>query len=251
MYPHGIKPTEKQVNDAIKWTKRAYKGLPQTTCGHRACCCKAGCPNMYYAEYLNIRAQYLDSMGHEQRLELLMACIRYYLMGQYEDGPDGRVPVQKPCVHLGDDNMCTVYEARPLKCRTYGLVPPDMHRRIVGEVSEESGLPKHEIPLCIQCPFVKIKPEFREKFPDGCVPEDMIAKIESHLRGIDRELGIPAKIQEEGYGFLTFHDWHLMSVLGDGWMARLSPLREEKDKEWKEAFVGDLKEAFRAAYPSL
>jgi len=180
-----------------------------------------------------------------------MKCVRYYLLGQHEEVDGKKVPISKPCVHLADDNMCTVYEARPLKCRTYGLVPAGMHRRVVEEVSKESGVSKSEIPLCIQCPFVKVKPEFEEKFPDGVVPEEMIAKIESHLRGVDRELGIPAKMQKEGYGFLTFHDWHIMSVLGEGWMAQMTPIREEKSKAWKEAFLGDLKEAFRVAYPSL
>ena len=240
-HPFGIRPTDAEVIRATKKAASYYAELPETTCGHRACCCKAGCPNMYYSEYLNIRDAYVDKMSKDERFELLMGCIWYYLFNQYEDGQ----PVAKPCLHLSKDNMCQVYSARPLKCRTYGLVPADMHREIVEAVAKENKMDPGEIPLCIQCPFVKVKPEYAEKFPDNRIPEETIRRIEAALSKTDRDIGISKKIQEEGYGFLTFHDWHLMCELGETWMSNLTPLRQKLSKVAKEQFFQDLKKAFK------
>lgn len=248
MYAYGINPTNKQVRNSIKSAKKVYDALPETTCDHRACCCNAGCPNMYYSEYLDIKVNYVDKMGKEERLQLLLDCIWYYLLEQHEEVDGKMVAVKKPCLHLDDEKgWCKVYDARPLKCRTYGLVPPDMHRKVVDQVAEESGVEKGDVPLCIQCPFVKIKPEYKDRFPDGVVPEETIRWAEEALMAADRDLGISKEIQKQGYGFLTWHDWHIMSEIGEGWMATLTVFRKEKDREWKEKFLEDMKMAFEAS----
>lgn len=245
-HPFGINPSDEDVVRVAREALASYSSLPETTCSHRACCCKAGCPNMYYSEYLSIRCNFIDDMGQDERLGLLLGCIRYYLFDQYEKDENGqKVPFPKPCLHLSDDNKCKVYGARPLKCRTYGLVPPSMHRRIVAQVASENKMDPADVPLCIQCPFVKVKDEYKTDFPDGYVGEDLIAEAEMALSQADRSLGISRKIQDEGFGFLTFHDWHIMSELGEGWMADLTPLRQKLTKDEKEKFVEDLKTAFK------
>ena len=49
--------------------------------------------------------------------------IRWYLLHEYasiftEDG-DWYLLVQTKCKHLGDDNLCGIYETRPQICRDY------------------------------------------------------------------------------------------------------------------------------------
>lgn len=242
MNPFGIGPSEDKVASAISEARACHEELPETTCKQRACCCKAGCPNMYYSEYLNMRTN-LDAMAPDESVDLLVKCVRQYLVGQTVE-KDGKKSInQKPCVFLGRDNNCQVYAVRPMKCRTYGLVPARLHDEAVDQVSKEMGVPKNEVPLCVQCPFVKVKPEHSHKFPDGKIPEDMIRGIEQRLRNADNSLGITKGIQNMGHSYLTFHDWHLMSELGEEWMATLTPIRQTKSEEWKDKFVQDLREA--------
>ena len=241
--PFGSEMDQDKVDLAIGVVEDNYSGLPETTCHHRACCCKAGCPNMYFSEYMNMRIKYLNDMQKTDRLDLLMKCIEYYLIPQFSEVGGKRVPNPKPCVHLGKDNMCKVYDARPLKCRTYGLVPDDMHNRILDTVSKESGVPKADVPLCIQCPFVQVKKEYEDDFPDGKIPEKMIADIESKIMKADIDAGIPKEIQSQGYGFLTFHDWHVICELGESWLPTLTGIRQDKDSQWKKKFLSDLRSA--------
>lgn len=201
---------------------------------------------MFYCEYLRLRTVSIDTMEKQDRFDLLLGCIRYYLMNQVECVDGKNRLVNKPCLLL-KDSLCSAYEARPLKCRTYGIVPPKMHRRIVDEVSKETKISKRSLPLSIQCPFVSIKPEFRQEF-GYWLQEPFIAKLEASLAASDRSFGISEKIQKEGYGFLSFHDWHLMSELGEVWMSNLTPLRKKMTRDEKEKFLADLKEAFRASF---
>lgn len=238
---YGMDPTPDQVAKAVERVEKSYEGLPETTCAHRACCCESGCPNMYYAEFLNIYTGHVVALPAELRLDLTVECIRRYLTKQ---GPG----VKKPCVFLGKDKMCAVYPYRPLKCRLYGLIPDRLYDWIVDEVSKDTGVQKEEIPLCHQCPFVKVKPEFAAAFPDGKVPEKMIQALEGKLRHNDIVMGMPPEKQKAGMGFLTYHDWHIMLELGEGMMEVLTPLRLNLAEEKKEQFISALKEQLRQKY---
>lgn len=240
-HPFGITPTEDQVAISIEAARVAYEELPETTCDHRACCCKAGCPNMYYSEFLSIYHGTVAKLEPKARLELAVECVRRYLQKQDITNP-------KPCVFLGDDNKCKTYAYRPLKCRLYGLIPDSVYDWVVNQVSKDHGVPKADIPLCVQCPLVKIKPEYAEAFSSGKIPEAMIRDIETKLRSFDQDLGIPKELQVSEFSFLTYHDWHIMFELGASWMATLTPMRLQLTDEKKEQFVASLKEALAPLY---
>jgi len=142
------------------------------------------------------------------------------------------------------DNKCSIYKHRHLKCRTYGLIPKELYRKIVTRVAFELNKPADDVPLCVQCDKVKIKDEYKDRFPDGHIPEDMIRDLESRFREIDLRLGMPKEIQKEGYGFLTYHDWHLIQEMGEGWMESMTELRVNLSIEKKEQFLNALKEQF-------
>lgn len=234
-YPYKMVLSDKAIGAAIASVDAVYDPLPQTTCDHRALCCKAGCPNMYFAEFLSIRRKYVDKMDKLSRMELTLNCIRQYLQPQDVAKP-------KPCVFLGDKNMCGVYEARPLKCRLYGLWPKDAYDQRVDAVAKDMSVPKESISLCMQCDRVKIKPEYKDKFPNGVVPIEMIKNMEMFLRANDLQLGVPQKIQDEGYGYLTYHDWHIMFELGETYMSDLTMIRSKFNDAEKEQLIVMLKE---------
>lgn len=237
IYPFGTRPKPKDLLAAINSTKAIQEEVPPTECKHRGCCCRAGCPNMYLTEYMAMREEHIDKLPKEDRLELLIGCIRYYLTRQYEENEGGKRVAQKPCLLLDENNDCTAYAARPLKCRLYGLIPTKMYRRVVEEVSKESGIRKSEIPLCVQCPYVEAGKGSTE------ITEDFIAGLEERIRKNDNSIGVSKAMHQLGYAFLTLHDWHIMCELGEDWMSKLSPIREQKSKEWKESFLQDLRKA--------
>jgi Fe-S-cluster containining protein len=198
---------------------------------------------MYYVEYMGLREGLLDRMPDSWRAEFIIQCVNYYLLKQFDGDGNNRIPTEKPCLLLDGDKKCMAYKDRPLKCRTYGLVPADMHRLIVESVSKDTKIEKKNLPLCVQCPFVKIVEEDRKSYPDDVVPAEKIAKMESEIRAKDQHLGISKKFQDLGLAFLTLHDWHIMSEMGEEWMSRLTPIRTEKSQEWKNKFLEDLRHA--------
>ena len=241
-YPFGMNPTESQIESATGNLVKVYFKVPETTCSHRNECCKAGCPNMYFCEFLAIRRKFVDRWPKDKRLELTLGCLRYYVMGEGD----------RPCLFLGEDKMCSIYAWRHLKCRLYGLIPQKLYHWIVESVAQESGVKKEQLPLCSQCDQVRIRPECvdgpcEEKFPDGKIPEDSIRKMEGDLRDVDLSLGMPPAMQARGFGFLTYHDWHLLCELGPAWLEKLSEKRKNCDKEAKEQFLLELKTSLMAA----
>lgn len=233
-HPFGIDPTEQQIVAAVEQASKVYKEIPETTCCSRCECCNAACPNMYYAEFLSIRRGAVDKMTPEQRLNLTVECVRRYLQSQTE---------LKPCLFL-KEKLCSIYDVRHLKCRLYGLIPASLYERNVDSEAKETGLPRNQLPLCQQCPNVKVKPELLDKFPDGHVTEASIKSMELRMKQIDRNiLGITQDTQDQGMGFLTYHDWHLLYEFGPAWMANLTQLRLKLNAASKEHFVQALKTA--------
>lgn len=238
-HPFDMSPLPSQVDRAIDATQATYKPLPETTCDHRGICCRAGCPNMYYAEFLGIYRKFVLPMGKDERVDLTLQCLRMYLKPQ-------SVEDTKPCVFLKDNN-CSVYASRPLKCRLYGLYPSSLYRRMVSGVASDMGVPEEKLPLCTQCDRVKIKPEYAKEYPTGKIPEHVVAQAEKALRDNDRFLGIPAKMQVSGYGYLTYHDWHIMCELGEKYMELLSRVRTSWTSEKKELLIQDMKKLLSSA----
>ena len=244
-FPFGMNPTDQQIESAIGGLAKVYFGIPETTCSHRCECCKAGSPNMYFLEFLAIRRKHVDRMPKEKRLDLTIDCVRYYVKGGGE----------RPCLFLGADGMCRIYDWRQLKCRLYGLIPPTLYEWVVGAVAKENRTKREDLPLCRQCDQVRIKPECLKpgqeaSFPGGKVPEEEIRGMERKIRDLDLSLGMSPALQERGHGFLTYHDWHLLFELGPEWMEKLSVVRTKFSAGQKEEFVLALKDALSAALKS-
>jgi Fe-S-cluster containining protein len=227
-------------NEAIKTVENLVSAVPDTTCGHRGICCRAGCPNMTLGEYIWISRDYVEKLSRDDRLDLLMRCVKLYI--ERQDPTKWR-----PCPLLTDDMKCKIYHARPFRCRTYGLIPEKMYRNMVERVEKETKVPSSFTPLCIQCKLVKMKPEFADRYPDGKIPEQMIKDIEQQLRENDRELGVKEEVQNAGFSYLTFHDWHLLLTLGDEMMEALTKVRLQNDKQEKEQFLVLLKDHITGA----
>lgn len=233
MHPFGINPTKEQERNAIELFYKEMKQLPETYCSNTGECCKAGCPNMTYSEYLVMNELFLEK-DKKYKTEIIISCLSKYLIKQ-----DAKKP--KSCLFLNDKNMCSVYDFRPFRCRLYGVIPNILYKKIVKEVSREMRVCCKFIPLCNQCKNVKIKEEFKEKFKDNIVPVEIIKRIETTLRASDYELGVPKQVQDNGFSYLTFHDWHILVTLGEKWMSDMTKLRLSLSDDKKEQFISSLK----------
>jgi Fe-S-cluster containining protein len=233
---YGITPTNDQVQAAIAKARKVYEDVPPTVCQQRTCCCKAGCPNMYYAEFLSLYEGAILGIPPEEYLDIIMKCVRMYLFGQ--DKP-------KPCVFL-DGVSCSAYQYRPLKCRLYGLIPENLFNRVAESVARENKKPRREVALCVQCPFVKASTENSAGLQDGKIPEKKIMEMEQRLRDCDRMVGITRFLQQTQYAYLTFHDWLLLFEFGEEYLEKLTPLRLKLSEPEKEQFLEALKQAYEA-----
>jgi len=231
MHPYKMKPSEADLKIALYKADSVQGKVPSTTCSNRGECCRAGCPNMYYCEYVRM-AEHVAELPLERRAVIIEESLRRYLKPQVVDDP-------KPCLFLSETiidgvitgSRCDVYEVRPLKCRLYGLIPEEMYKRNVASVAREMEVEKERVPLCVQCDQVRGR----------VMAESEIAAMEKDLRQADLVLGMPKSVQDDGFGFLTFHDWHLMTQLGEEWLEGLSALRLRCSDDEKEQFVAALK----------
>lgn len=73
-------------------------------------CCKRGVPPAYQVEFLNMLNATSD-WSDDEKQDLILQCIEI-----------ARNPkMDKPCVFLGPDDGCKIYNNRPLNCRLYGM----------------------------------------------------------------------------------------------------------------------------------
>ena len=97
------KPTDLD-NTINKLHKQVFK---ETDCTQCANCCKKGSPSFSFTDIKRL-AGHLGITNKAFRKKYLMKA------------DDGDLMFSKtPCVFLGKDNRCTVYEARPANCRQY------------------------------------------------------------------------------------------------------------------------------------
>lgn len=121
-------------------------GKIETSCCRQCSCCRVACPQMKYSEALQIVNKIWNEWSKEEKVVLLKTCIKYFFDKS----------LVKPCPMLSE-SVCKVYNDRPLNCRLYGLWPAEVWEKRVASLAERLGLPKENIPLNTQCPFVELK----------------------------------------------------------------------------------------------
>ena len=85
----------------------------KTNCCHSCTCCKVAMPQINYSEFINIASRIWGDKEFD-KVELICKSVEYFFRNEYEKwGMDSLV---KPCMFLGEDNRCKIYEERPLNC---------------------------------------------------------------------------------------------------------------------------------------
>jgi len=210
-----------------------------TTCGHTLTCCKVGCPQMNYCEFLNVLIDIWDNSTHQQKLDLILKSLEYFFYYDFEKFKFKALV--KPCMLLDENKKaCQYYESRCLNCRLYGLWPSDVYNARVDKFEKiYKGLIKREdIPLCAQCPNVK-------RNNGKALTESEINVVFDKLDKIDESTDEFTKIQiKNRENYRTLHDWILFKVLGESWLTKLTTIILASNSEAIEALLKTCKEVF-------
>jgi len=216
-----------------------------TECDRRLCCCKVGCPQMNYCEFVNLITFIWNNFSNEEKINLVVKSIEYFFKYEYEKW--GMDSLKKPCMLLDLENKnCKVYSRRPLSCRLFGLWPEEEYEQRVAKFEKaysKYGLKREDLPLNNQCPFVK------RTNSDTTLTKSIIDELFNKLDGLDKVVGDFSSVrirQKENYR--TFHDWLLVKIFGeDGGegkigLSQLTTLVLAADRETMESQISIMKE---------
>jgi Fe-S-cluster containining protein len=223
----------------------------ETNCSHSCECCKVAMPQINYSEFVQIATAIWKDLSHDEILNTICTSLKYFF--RYEYTKWGMASLVKPCMFLNSEDRCTIYEDRPLSCRLYGLWPEkDYEERVDKFVKayEVHGLSREDLPLNTQCKFVKRVNAEKE------LTTEVIDGLFKQLDDLDQTIGDFSDAQvRQKENYRTFHDWLLLKVFGEEWLAQLTAFILAADKETMEdqieALEDVVRENFKDSLPNI
>ncbi|MFA7220335.1 MAG: YkgJ family cysteine cluster protein [Synergistaceae bacterium] len=223
----------------------------ETTCNHACDCCNIAMPQINYSEFIQIATIIWKEKSHEEILNIICKSLEYFVRYEYEKW--GKDTLIKPCMFLGENKRCTIYEDRPLNCRLYGLWPEEIYEDRVlkfAEAYKQYGLKREDLPLNRQCPYVK---RVDNEVP---ITNEIIESLFERLDELDKTTGGFSSAQvRQKENYRTFHDWLLLKILGEEWLSQLTTFILAADREIMEdqikAMDGVMRENFKTKIPDI
>jgi Fe-S-cluster containining protein len=221
----------------------------RTTCCGTCECCKVAMPQHNYCEFINILNKVWTNESHEEKVNIICTSVEYYFRNEFEKW--GMESMLKPCMLLGEDGRCKVYDDRPLNCRIYGLWPDDVYTKRVDAFAKayDGILKREELPLNKQCPFV-------ERVDDSkpLTIEDLDG-MQGLLDNMDMKMGWTSVDVEAKKSYRAFHDWLLYTFFGEDWLVSMTDFIKKADKETMvdmlEVLKAELAKKFSENLPEL
>ena len=242
----SVKPKEKpSKRQLVKRTKRTdldsalqeiYYGkvnLDSTqTC--ECTCCVTAMPSLNLCEFTSIISHVWKTFGKEDKINLICGSIEYFLKNELEKF--GIQTLIKPCMLFDrKTKLCRVYTRRPLSCRLFGLWPQEAYNARVARFAKAYapwGLSAGDLPLNSQCALVKRNDE------SVTLTNDLIGDLYASLDKIDKTVGNFSDLrisQKENYR--SFHDWLLLKVFGEDFLASMTSFVLAADREKIEDMI--------------
>lgn len=209
--------------------EQIYAELPETTCGGCGRCCFES-PGLFFVEYLR-----LVERLERPRQDVMTRALRELLFSWIEP--------ERNCLFLDASSRCTIYEARPLTCRLFGLsspTDPEQAREELRKAAEQEAEQLRrlgiEIPEATLGRALASCDRVRDTRGRRCrVDPDVLAERVAEL---DAKL-IPTEVVRQEYCFLSLPDRLGATALGGGVveMLRIQVLRRAQRGESVEALV--------------
>jgi len=216
----------RRLFDALE---QVYAELPETTCGGCGRCCFES-PGLFFVEYLR-----LVEMLETQRQDVVTRALRELLFSWIEP--------ERNCLFLDEARRCTIYEARPLACRLFGLsspTDPDQAQEELRMAAEQEAeqlrrlgieIPEATLERAVaSCDRVR-DTRGRRPIVDPDALADRVAELDAKL--------IPTEVVGQEYCFLSLPDRLGAAALGGDVVEtlRIQVLRRAQRGESVEALV--------------
>jgi Fe-S-cluster containining protein len=197
-----------------------HETIPDTTCKRRNVCCNAGCPPMYFVEFINVLDYINENVSQKVLSKIASKCIDNYFSDE----------VIKPCP-LFDDG-CLIYDARPVNCRLYGQIPDEEYKKRQERESNEFVMSAQEIkikmglkdiedvPLYNQCPHVE-----PIKDTGGIIDSERYNQIFEILNDIEHTFLSAMDLSIDLTSYKTFHDHYLWFTVGEDMLEKWTILK--------------------------
>ena len=217
----------------------------ETTQTCECTCCKVAMPQINYSEFVNIVSSLWRNADKEKKIQIICTSIEYWFKNQFEKW--GIQALVKPCMFLNRENgLCTIYKNRPLNCRMYGLWPKEEYEKRVDRFAksfEKYGLSREDLPLHKQCDKVKRTDE------SVALTTEKINALFAKLDDLDKSMGDFSTLQvNQRENYRTFHDWLLLKIFGDQWLAMLTSFMLAADRKAIEEQLEAIKIAVTASF---
>ena len=222
--PLVIKPEFR--DEAFDALNELHDIMPDTECKQRNLCCKAGCPPMYFSEFVYITDYIKKNIDKDTLGDVAVNCMKHYFSEE----------ILKPCPLFNDG--CLVYENRPINCRLYGQVPKEEYERRQNRTSDEFTMSAEEmreslglgtvedIPLYEQCPHVK-----PIEGTGDVITMESFDNIFNKLEEIEVTFLSDIEIDINFTSYKTFHDHYLWFTIGEDMLIQWTNLKSStKDK---------------------
>lgn len=228
-----------QKNGIFDELEDIYGAVPQTSCERCSVCCTVPSP-AYLVEYLYM-FNYMKNNLAEQLPDLFERAVRYYFLELLD------INLKCPFVNPSD-NSCLIYPARPLSCRSYGLLKSKAGdgyqkemRNLAVRFKEEHGivLPQEIIDYQVpSCGSVKLT-------EGGKVPREFLEVSISYVARLETKvLSVPVVETEQ-----TFmpHATHLaMTLLSKGAVMRKVKVMKEYLEQGQSSLLEQYANAARS-----
>ena len=216
----------RRLFDALE---QVYAELPETTCGGCGRCCFES-PGLFFVEYLR-----LVEMLETQRQDVVTRALRELLFSWIEP--------ERNCLFLEEARRCTIYEARPLACRLFGLsspTDPDQAQEELRLAAEQEAEQLRR--LGIEIPEAALRRAVagcdRVRDTRGRRPRVDPDALAERVAELDAKL-IPTEVVRQEYCFLSLPDRLGAAALGGDVVEtlRIQVLRRAQRGESVEALV--------------
>ncbi len=182
-----------------------YKDIPSGSCDSCGACCYDNVP-LSASEFLSL----VNELNQNNTLESTIEKVATWYVNQFE--------TVQPCVFLGEDNRCGVYQVRPLVCRLFGHQTEVEQKRRVQIVLKQN----QDLAVAVKEAYgITIKPKVVAHAIEQCgfIPETTFdQQAQDRLFDAVQQVDIP--YYQEGYFELDYInlsliEWFVLAYLDE------------------------------------